>query len=165
LSRDYPKIADIESGVSIHATTEGNRTKIYTNDHRHQKTLHQATVVSHQPTADFPHAHLEQKSVDTVKGANPRNHATQTIYNFWKAQSLPLRSSNMQFRLGHEMWGRLVDMALNDGKLVYRHDGKELHKVTQQNCKYHVESSFGTSPDKRKDHLILSHAPLDGVGK
>jgi hypothetical protein len=71
----------------------------------------------------------------------------------------------MQFRLGHEMWGRLVDMALNDGKLVYRHDGKELHKVTQQNCKYHVESSFGTSPDKRKDHLILSHAPLDGVGK
>ena len=162
LTKNNHTIKTLESGAKLHKHIDKNKTKYTTNDHDNKETLHYSRIEHNDSTKDFPYEHDEQTQVDRVKDSSkiPKGHATDVTYDHFKQSKYPLRTSDTQFRKGHEMWHRLVDKALDDGHHVYHWDGKSLHKTTQENKKDHLSDSFGQGDNYQHKHMILSKTPL-----
>lgn len=159
----YKKISD-DIIAHIDKQPDGN-VKIYTNDHKNKKTIH-LTHINFEPKSKlFPDGLIRQDLVDRTNKNEyiPKNYATNTIYDYWKSQNIPLRTSDTQYHAGHHMWEKLVDMALNDDKFVYRKDRNSdyLIKIDHGNKKEELENTFGRGSDFQNDHIILSHSKLD----
>ena len=165
----YP-ISDNKS-IELTKYVDANKNTTYsTNDHTNKEVLHYSNIKCHNPTKSIPFEHEEQHTVERVKGDKlPKEYATNMIYDHFKKSNIPLKSSNVQYRTGHNMWRKLAHKALEDGHHVYYHDGTTLHKSTKDNVDQHLDSSFGKeerrygktiSPDYETRHMILSKHKL-----
>lgn len=164
----YPLPED--NSVALTKRVEGKNTTYSTNDNDKKEVLHYSNIKHNGPTESLPFENEEQHIVERVKGGKlPPEYATNMIYDHFKQSNIPLRSSDAQYRHGHNMWRKLTHKALSDGHHVYYHDGKTLHKVTKQNIDDSLDSSFGKTEVKfRKEltpkyedrHIILSKKEL-----
>ncbi len=157
-----PIIEELPDHVKLHKREFDNKTEYTTNDHKNEQTLHRALIVHRRKTAEFPFEHEEQTEVDRVKGSDklPKGHATKVTYDHFEHSNLPLRSSDLQFQKGHEMWHRLVDRALKDGHHAYHWDGERLHKTSTENKEEHLKNSFGKGDEYKNKHMIISKNEL-----
>jgi hypothetical protein len=156
------RIHDISNGVTVHKKEYGERKDFIVNDHNRKMTLYTSTIITNKPTKFLKNGSIEQVSVDREKDSSvlPKNFATNFIYDHWANQTLPLKSNEMQYTTGHQMWHRLVHRALNDKKHVYMVDNNAIHKVDYGNVNEMLHGSFGKDSEYENKHLILSHQPL-----
>jgi hypothetical protein len=160
-----------DQNVNVTKHIDNNGTIHYsTNDHSSKEIIHYSNIETHKPTAKLPFRHQEQTMVERIKDNRlPKEYATNFIYNHFKSSNLPLRSSDTQYRTGHNMWRKLAHKALDDGYRVYYHDGSQLNKSNKVNVDKHLDSSFGVEtrirgntlpPDYEQRHIILSKKEL-----
>lgn len=150
-------------------TDDGEKeTEYSTNNHNTGESLHNASIVTHNPTEKLPFTHDEQTSVNRQRhGELPKGYGTDFIYNHFKNNNIPLRSADMQFSGGHDMWKRLAHKALDDGHNVYYHDSNQLHKSTKENVNTHLKNYYGwtnakDNTDYANRHMIISKTDLLG---
>lgn len=156
-------VMDYGDEIKLHIVKGNNTVNFYVNDHKNKKTLFTSTIDTVNANSKIPFDHITQSGVDRVKSYDrlPKRFATSFIYNHWNSQSLPLKSSNLQYTTGRDMWSRLVDMAHENKKNVYMIDEyKRLHKVTKENKNDIMDLYFGKESEKENRHLLLSHSKL-----
>lgn len=163
----------LSNDISVHKHTTYNRTNTdthkkkityyHTLDHSKKECLHHSIIEHHLETKQFPFNHEVQTVVGRSKNSNlPKGHATDVTYEHFHNSTLPFRSSNEQYRHGHNMWRKLAHKALKDGHHVYHWDGKKLHKTNSENIENHLDSSFGKDKKFANKHMIISKEELDG---
>lgn len=172
-NKDNKVHSKLGKDVSVHKHTIYNRTEIdphrkkityyHTLDHNKKECLHHSVIEHHMKSKSFPFNHEVQVTVGRHKDGNlPKGHATDVTYEHFHNSTLPLKSSDEQYRHGHNMWRRLAHKALKDGHRVYHWDGKSLHKTTSDNIEEHLDSSFGKDKKFKNRHMILSKDELHG---
>jgi hypothetical protein len=159
---ELPTICSFE-GHDIHLLVKGTKNILNSVNHDKKQLVHYSVINKVDKSPYNKDGHIVQDTVDRVADTSilPKGYATRFIYAHFKRQPLPLVSSSGQYQRGHNMWGRLIDMAHADGTHVYRHDGRELHVVTPENKEHHFNATYGKSEDKKMDVLILSHHKLN----
>lgn len=162
-TKTHPVISEIAQNIKVHKHVNGDFTDFTVNNHDSHQALYNSTIVHNKPTPDIPFEHIEQSLVDRAKShiILPKNFATDFVYNHWKSQTLPLKSSNTQYHTGRDMWTRLIDIAHNDGKHVLFMDiDKSITSVTPENKSQMLTNYYGKSSDFGKRHLIISHEKI-----
>ena len=136
-------------------------TKYITNDNKGKETLHRSDIVTREPTKALPFKHDEQTVVARASGGKlPKGYAEDVTYKHFENSEHPLRSSDMQYTAGHNMWKNLVHKALADGHHVYHHNGKRLIETDKGNAEEHLAGSFGVGSEFKNKHMILSKSEL-----
>lgn len=158
---EHPIVKELSPGIKLHMHIDDNRTEFNVNDHNTKQSLYRSVIYRNEKNSDIPFDNIEQAQVDRVKSTNvlPKNFATDFIYNHWKTQSLPLRSSDQQFTTGRDMWSRLIDKAHLDNKHVfYIDENKNKHRVTRENKEDMMRKYFGIYDVHLNRHMVLSHS-------
>ena len=171
-TKNHPITKKLTPDITEHKKCSDNKVVLSTNDHKTGECLYNSSI----STRDKDHSpkRIEQDSVQRAKDSRlPKGYATDKIYEHFKSQELPLKSSDEQMKSGNKMWHRLVHRALEDGHHVYHYDGSNLHKTNKANVNAHLANYYG-SDEKRtrfnptpKDnnyenkHMIISKKELD----
>ena len=91
--------------ITVHKKIDGNTIQYNTNDHNTKETLHKSTIELKEPTKELPFKHEEERTHDRVRNGNlPKHFVTNLIYNHFKESDYPLKTSDMQFNQGKNMW-------------------------------------------------------------
>ena len=152
---------NIESQKIVRDGGKEKQTEYHVNDHNKGETIFKSFIVTHNPTKRLPFKHDEQIAIDKKQNAGlPRGYGRDVIYNHFKNSEHPLRSSDLQFHQGHDMWRDLAHRALADGHHVYYHNGHKLYKTTPKNIDKHLADYFGTHDSHINSHMILSKTEL-----
>ena len=169
--KNDPLVNKISSSILVHKSTNAvgdtNQTHYTTLDHDNKEALHQS-IINHYPSNDkIPFEHETQEVVDrTNTNKLPKGYALDHIYRHFVNNNIPLKTSDGQYRKGHEMWRRLSNRALDDGHNVYHYDGNKFHKSNKENIESHLDNSFNPKQDKETNkeyqnrHMIISKTPI-----
>lgn len=158
---EHPIVKELLPGIKLHMHIDDNRTEFNVNDHNTKQSLYRSVIYRNKKNSDIPFNNIEQAQVDRVKSTNvlPKNFATDFVYDHWKTQPLPLRSSDQQFTTGRNMWSRLIDKAHLDNKHVfYVDENQNKHPVTRENKEDMMHNYFGKHDVHLNRHMVLSHS-------
>jgi hypothetical protein len=162
--KNHDIVHSVSPTVSVHMRKHSDVTEYATLDHQKQELVHFSQIQQNPSTDAIPFAHDTQKLVDRTPSTEsiPRWFATKMTYNHFLNSDVPLRSSETQYHKGHQMWGNLVKMALDDGHYAYHfnEDTKKLTRLDHNNMESSVRGSFGKSDEYERQHLIISKTKL-----
>jgi len=166
-SKDWNQIATLSPDLKVQH--DGDKT-YHVNDHSNQETLYISQIEHKDTSLGFDHPHIEQTIVDRVKSTDrlPKGFATKFVYDHFNSQDLPLKSSSIQYDNGADMWDRLIDRALNDGKHVYATSPNAIERITDNHRKGFLTNatrSNSQNPIYENMHIVISHQPLKEFGE